>query len=129
LRVQPPKVFLDELSVEKCYHVFRDILIQFDPVNQFPKAKPNTTTLLAILEKHPETWPTIGNVNPLDWYRATKRISDRQFAELRRNVAKLQFAFTGFSWSKFLPEDRLPQLVDFNHNGQACMIQHLPAFH
>lgn len=121
-------VRFDELSVEKCYHVFREIMIQFDPVNQFPCFKPNIESLLAILERHPETWADIGNVSPLDWYRASKGVTDRQFKEVRRKVARFTPAFSGFSWADFLPEDRLPDLVDIDKEGQACVIQDLPPF-
>lgn len=122
------KVRFDELSVEKCYRVFREIMIQFDPVNPFPCFKPKIESLLAILERHPETWASIGNVCPLDWYRASKRVTDRQFKEMRRKVAKFNPTFSGFRWADFLPEDRLPDLVDIDNDGQACVIQDLPQF-
>lgn len=122
------QVLFDELTVAKCYHVFRETMIQFDPVNQLPSFKPNIESLLAILEAHPVTWSSLGNVNPLDWYRTSKGITARQFKELRRKVAKFTPTFCDFRWADFLPEDRLPDLVDIDKEGQACIIQHLPPF-
>lgn len=122
------EVRFDELSVEKCYHVFRAIMILFDPVSPFPCFKPNIESLLAILARHPETWASIGNVCPLDWYRASKRVTDRQFKDMRRKVAKFNPTFSGFRWADFLPEDHFPDLVDIDMDGQACVIQDLPPF-
>lgn len=115
-------ITLADLNLKACYGVYRDILLRFENVAKVPMFEPNIVSLLAIMERHPQTWRDIGGLEPLDWYRREKGLSDKHFRALRREVSLLQLALTQFHWADLLPENRLPDLVDIDGDGAATII-------
>lgn len=115
-------VTLEELCFEQCYRVFRMIMMEFEKVAKMPAFKPNMATLLAILQHYPETWEALGGVEPLQWYRTTKGITDKQFGDTRRKIRKLHLQLHNFRWAEVLPEDKLPDIVDVDENGIETLI-------
>lgn len=114
-------VTLDQLDFRTCYLAYRRILMGFDENGAVPTFKPDTVSFLAILEKHPETWESIG-MRPLDWYRST--VAKRTFRETRRQVGKLQLELGQFRWADQLPMDHLPSIVDIDQDGREQLVHH-----
>ena len=113
---------LADLELATCYRVFRDILLRFQNIARTPSFQPNTASFVAILENYPVTWRHLGGMEPLDWVRRSKGLSDKHFKELRREVSRLQLGLQSFHWADLLPEHRLPDLVDIDGNGVATFI-------
>ena len=115
-------ITLNQLNFKRCYAAYRDILLKFDQMASIPMFKPDLATCLAILEHYPDTWRTFGNLRPLDWYRTSKNVTDRQFMHIRNEVRKLRGPVTRFSWSNLLPHDRYPAMVDVDPEGKEILI-------
>lgn len=115
-------ITLADLNLKASYGVYRDILLRFENVAKVPMFEPNIVSMLAIMERHPQTWRDIGGLEPLDWYRRDKGLSDKHFRALRREVSLLQLALAQFRWADLLPENRLPDLVDIDGFGAATII-------
>lgn len=113
---------LRRLDFQDCYRVYRKLLLEFEQVASIPAFQPNTASFLAILQQYPETWQALGGVEPLQWYRAAKGVSKKQFGDRRREVRKLQLQLHDFHWADVLPEDRLPDIVDVDENGNEVLI-------
>lgn len=121
-------IHLHELTIHRCYHAFRNIMVDFEEVAAAPSFKPNLASCLAVLEHHPDTWASLGGVQPLDWYRTGKGVSDKQFQEMRRQVRKQNLQINGFRWADHLPEDRLPDIIDVDEHGNATLVPSPCAF-
>jgi len=115
-------VTLRELCFERCYRVYRELLLEFEQVAKIPKFDPNTATFLAILQQFPETWGILGGVEPLAWYRASKNITEKHFREVSSKVRKHRLQLHDFRWADHLPEDRLPDVVDVDADGNETVI-------
>lgn len=115
-------ISLADLNLESCYRTYRDILLRFEKVAKAPAFAPDTASFLAILEQCPETWRHLGGLEPLDWYRQRKGLSDKHFRALRREVSQLRLELESLHWADLLPEHRLPDLVDIDGNGAATFI-------
>lgn len=115
-------ITLADLNLKACYGVYRGILLRFENVAKLPMFELNTASMLAIMERHPQTWRDIGGLEPLDWYRRDKGLSDKHFRALRREVSLLQLGLQQFRWADLLPENRLPDLVDIDEFGAATII-------
>lgn len=112
----------DELDFPMCYFAYRRILMEFDGNGGVPKFKPKTVSFLAILERHPETWDSLGGMSPLEWWRLTTNPAPRTLREVRRDVGKMMLALEPFRWADHLPEDRLPNLVEVEEDGSEHII-------
>ena len=112
-------ITLDQLDIQTCYRAYRRILLEFDEIGTTPAFEPNFIPMLAILERHPETWKTIG-MRPLDWYRTG--VSARRFREVRRQVGKLQLERDDFRWADYLPVACMPDIVDIDEDGREHLI-------
>lgn len=110
-------VSLADLSLAKCYSVYRDILGQFEIPQGNRPAKLDLSSSLAILERHPECWGDLGGMRPLDAYRLFNGVGDEQFRRMRRDVSAVEFWLDDFQWSNVLPVDRLPEMVDIGKGG------------
>jgi len=121
-------ITLADLELETCYRVFRCILLRFENAAKIPKFQPNMASFAAILENHPETWRHLGGLEPLDWIRRSKGLSDKHFKALRREVSRQRLKLEPFYWADILPEDRLPDLVDIDHDGIATIVPSPPGF-
>lgn len=115
-------ITLADLNLKACYGVYRNILLRFENVAKVPSFEPDTASFLAILEHCPDTWRFLGGLEPLDWYRQAKGLSDKHFRALRREVSLLQLGLAQFRWADLLPEHRLPDLVDIDGDGVATII-------
>ena len=115
-------ITLADLNMETCYRTYRNILLRFENVAKVPTFAPDTASMLAILEHCPETWRHTGGLEPLDWYRQRKELTDKHFRALRREVSLLQLGLQQFHWADLLPEHRLPDLVDIDGDGAATII-------
>ncbi|MCB1087317.1 MAG: hypothetical protein KDM63_09750, partial [Verrucomicrobiae bacterium] len=115
-------ITLADLELDVCYRTYRNILLGFEKVAKAPKFRPTTAAFVAILESHPETWHHLGGMEPLDWVRQSKKLSEKHFKALRREVSKLRFELASFHWADHLPEHRLPNLVDIDEKGVATFI-------
>ena len=116
-------VTLRELEFDRCYRAFRSLMIEFENVGKMPAFKPNNASFLAMLRLCGDAPRLLGGVDPLDWYRVKKKITDKQFGELRRNVRKLQLPLHGFRWADVLPKDRLPDIVDVDAEGNERLVK------
>jgi len=115
-------ITLADLNMKACYQVYRNILLRFGNVAKVPIFEPNMASMLAIMEHSPETWRHLGGLEPLDWYRQGKGVTDKHFRALRREVSLLQLGLAQFHWADLLPEHRLPDLVDIDGDGAATII-------
>lgn len=115
-------VALDQLDFGACYPAYRRILMKFDGNGGVPKFKPKTVSFLAILERHPETWDSLGGMSPLEWWRLTTNPAPRTLKVVRRDVGKMMLALEPFRWADHLPEDRLPNLVEVEEDGSEHII-------
>lgn len=115
-------ITLADLELETCYQVYRSILLRFEKIAKIPKFKPSMASFVAILENYPMTWSHLGGMEPLDWIRRSKELSDKRYRELRRDVSRLRLDLASFHWADLLPEHRLPDLVDIDGNGFATII-------
>jgi len=113
---------LDQLDFQDCYLAYRRILMEFDGNGAVPVSKPNNISFLAILERHPETWDSLGGMSPLEWWRLTTNPAARTFREVRRDVGKVMLELEHFRWADHLPEDRLPDLIEVGEDGSERMI-------
>lgn len=111
----------NQLEIERCYRAYRRILLQFEHVGCVPMFKADLASCLAVMEHHPEIWKTLG-MRPMDWYRTSKGVADKRFREVRSKVRKHQLQLHGFRWADVLPEDRLPDIVDVDHEGDEKLI-------
>ena len=112
-----------ELDFDQCYRVFRQIMLEFDDLGRVAQFKPNLTSCIAIMEACPETWPYIGDMAPLDWVRATKNQTNKHFRAFRNDVRRQQMALHQFRWADYLLEDRLPDVVDIDADGNPTLIK------
>lgn len=110
-------VLVADLTLAKCYQAFRSILVEFDPVAAVPAFQFDLAHLIAILERHPSSWADLGGCRPLDAYRLSNGVGDRQFQKMRADVAKASLTLKRFLWQEVLPFDRLPSLVDILEGG------------
>lgn len=110
-------VSLADLSLAKCYSVYRDVLGQFEIPQGSRPAKLDLSSCLAILERHPECWEDLGSMRPLDAYRFLNGVGDEQLRRMRRDVSAVEFWLDDFRWSDVLPADRLPEMVDIGQGG------------
>ncbi len=115
-------VTLHELCFERCYRVYRELLLEFEEVAKMPDFNPNTATFLAILQQFPETWGALGGIEPLAWYRATSGVTEKHYREVRSKVRKHRLQLHEFRWADHLPEDRLPDVVDVDADGNETVI-------
>lgn len=114
------ELLLSQLRFDDCYRVYRDLLLQFPDVGKMPLGKPKLENLLALLASHPVPHPALGGVEVLDWYRHCH--SEKSFMKMRCNVAKLMPGLMQFHWPDHLPEDRLPDIVDVDAEGNESII-------
>jgi hypothetical protein len=121
-------VTLHELCFERCYRVYRELLLEFEQVAKMPDFGPKTATFLAILQQFPETWGALGGVEPLAWYRASKGISEKSFRDVSSKVRKHRLQLHEFRWADHLPEDRLPDVVDVDADGNETLVPSFTAF-
>lgn len=115
-----------DLTLAKCYRVYRDILTQFDSVGGMAVTKYDTAAFLAILERHPAIWADMGGMQPLEAYRVTNKISDERFRQLRREVRKVAFHLESFRWADALPVDWLPATADIQEGGGVVLYDSVP---
>lgn len=115
-------ITLADLELETCYQVYRRILLRFEKIAKIPTFKPGTASFVAILENYPVTWRHMGGMEPLDWVRRSKGLTDKHFKALRREVSNQRLDLKSFHWADLLPEHRLPDLVDIDGNGVATII-------
>jgi len=110
-------VRFDQLDFRACYLAYRRILMRFDENGSVPVFMPNNVSFLAILERHPETWKTLGDMRPIDWWRHSTGPSRKRFREVRRDVGKMLLELEQFRWADHLPEDRLPDVIEVGEDG------------
>jgi hypothetical protein len=110
-------VSITDLSLAKCYGVYRDILGRFETPRGRRPAKLDLASCLDILERHPESWQNLSGMRPLDAYRLFNEVGDEQFRRMRRDVSAVEFGLEGFLWSDVLPANRLPAMVDIGTAG------------
>lgn len=115
-------VTLDQLEFRDCYLAYRRILMEFDGNGAVPKFKPDLVSSLAMLERHPETWESLGGMCPLDWWRHTTSPSPKRFREVRKDVGKMMLELEQFRWADLLPYDRLPDLVEVEEDGSENVV-------
>jgi hypothetical protein len=113
---------LDRVDFSQCYRRYREIMLEFDPVGDVPEFKANIPHLLAVLELHPSTWSSLGGMEPLEWYRMANQVNDRQFRKMRRDVRDAKLSLVQFRWADHLPSDRLPDVVDIDHDGIETLV-------
>lgn len=113
---------MDQLKFGDAYRVFRQLILQFDNVGSEPQFKATLPALLAILDLFPGANGFLGGLDPLEWYRVSNAVSDRQFRAMRRDVFAFQRRFRRFRWADHLPADRLPDIVDICPDGTQALV-------
>lgn len=126
---QMPQVnrsFIDftDLRFDLGYLAFRNIMLQFPTGFSIQQEKPNLVTALALLENYGPL-PELGNMSALDWYKIHH--CSRSYQRLRHELGKIQRGtlsktLVPFRWGDHLPQDRLPDLVDVNHDGEETVV-------
>jgi hypothetical protein len=118
---------LSALTFEACYRAFRGVMLDFHDSGRMPLGKPSITRLMALLATHPYPHPRLGGIDPLDWYRHSH--SEKSYNRMRVEVSKQVLDYGSLHWANYLPEDRLPDVVDVDAEGNEVIVFSPHAFH
>jgi len=115
---------LSDLRYDDGYRAFRNIMIQFPAGPSIQQKKPDLITALALLDAFGPQ-PEMGDMSALDWYRVHH--GARSYQRARRKAGMVQRGLLSktlvpFTWANALPADRLPDLVDVDHDGEETVI-------
>lgn len=115
---------LSDLRFDDGYRAFRDIMVQFPAGPSIQQKKPDLITVLALLDAFGPQ-PGLGDMSALDWYKLHH--GARSYQRARREAGMVQRGLLSkslvpFTWANALPADRLPDLVDVEHDGEETVI-------
>lgn len=115
---------LADLTFDDGYRAFRNILMKFPRGMALQQEKLLLVKALALLDQFGPL-EDLGGMSALDHYAATH--GTRSYQRVRREVGKVQSgmlrkSLTPFSWESALPADRLPDVVDVDHDGEETVI-------
>lgn len=115
---------LNDLKFDDGYEAFRNILTKFPQGSALQTTKPNLTVCLALLDRFGPL-EELGGMDATSWYRAHH--STRAYQRMRKEIGTVQSGTLGsslvpFSWADYLPHDRLPDVVDVDHDGEETVI-------
>jgi hypothetical protein len=115
---------LSDLRFDDGYRAFRNIMMKFPSGPCILQRKPDLVTTLALLDAYGPL-PELGDISALDWYRVHHGL--RSYQRMRREAGiiqrgRLSKTLRPFTWADALPADRLPDLVDVDHDGEETVI-------